>query len=54
MVVRLPLIRQFQLDQGNVNETTEFASHLGNVREVNLMPFYQIGESKYYRLCREY
>lgn len=54
IIIRLPLIPQFNLDQDNVTQTARFVSSLENVREVNLMPFHQLGKDKYYRLCREY
>lgn len=54
IVIRLPLIPQFNLDQDNVMRTARFISSLENVIEVNLMPFHQLGKDKYYRLCREY
>jgi len=54
IIIRLPLIPQFNLDQDNVTQTARFVSSLENVREVNLMPFHQFGKDKYYRLCREY
>ena len=54
IVIRLPLIPQFNLDQDNIIKTAEFISSLENVMEVNLMPFHQLGKDKYRRLCREY
>jgi pyruvate formate lyase activating enzyme len=54
IIVRLPLIPYFNLNQDNVMRTARFISCLENVREVNLMPFHQLGKDKYYRLCREY
>ena len=54
IVIRLPLIPQFNLDQDNIIKTAKFISSLENVIEVNLMPFHQLGKDKYQRLCREY
>lgn len=54
IVIRLPLIPQFNLDQDNITQTARFITSLDNVREVNLMPFHQLGKDKYYRLSREY
>jgi len=54
IVIRLPLIPQFNLGQDNIIKTAEFISSLENAIEVNLMPFHQLGKDKYYRLCREY
>jgi len=54
IVIRLPLIPDFNLDGDNVEKTAEFLSTMGNVLEVNLMPFHQLGKDKYQRLCRQY
>jgi len=54
LVIRLPLIPEFNLDHDNITQTAEFVSNLANVTEVNLMPFHQLGKDKYYRLCRDY
>ncbi len=54
LVIRLPLIPEFNLDRDNIAKTAEFISNLENVIEVNLMPFHQLGKDKYCRLCREY
>jgi len=54
IVIRLPLIPEFNLSQANVIQTAKFISGLDNVREVNLMPFHQLGKDKYRRLCRGY
>lgn len=54
IVIRLPLIPQFNLKQGNITKTAKFISSLENVIEVNLMLFHQLGKNKYNRLCREY
>lgn len=54
LVIRLPLIPEFNLDRDNTTKTAEFVSKLANITEVNLMPFHQMGKDKYYRLCRDY
>jgi pyruvate formate lyase activating enzyme len=54
LVIRLPLIPEFNLDRDNIVKTAEFVSKLNNITEVNLMPFHQLGKDKYYRLCRDY
>ena len=35
-------------------QTAEFISSLQNVREVNLMPFHQLGKDKYFNLSKVY
>lgn len=54
IIIRLPLISQFNLDPDNVAQTARFVSSLENVREVNLMLFHQLGKDKYRRLSSEY
>lgn len=54
LVIRLPLIPDFNLDRDNIEQTGEFISKLKNVTEVNLMPFHQLGRDKYQRLGRDY
>jgi pyruvate formate lyase activating enzyme len=54
IVIRLPLIPEFNLDEDNIEKIAEFLSTMDNVLEVNLMPFHQLGKDKYQRLCRQY
>jgi pyruvate formate lyase activating enzyme len=54
IVLRLPLIPGFNIDEDNLTKTAEFLAKLENVTEVNLMPFHQLGKDKYLRLGREY
>ena len=54
IIIRLPLITRFNLDKNNITQTARFVSNLENVREVNLMPFHQLGKDKYLRLSKEY
>ncbi|MFC2012946.1 glycyl-radical enzyme activating protein [Chloroflexota bacterium] len=54
IVIRLPLIPQFNLEPDNIRQTAEFVAGLKNIREVNLMPFHQLSKDKYQRLCRNY
>ena len=54
IVIRLPLIPSVNLTEAHMIRTTEFISTLENVREVNLLPFHQLGKDKYYRLSIDY
>ena len=54
LIVRLPLIPKFNLDHENILCTAKFLSGLRSIKDVNLMPFHQLGKDKYYRLSLEY
>jgi len=54
IIIRLPLISDFNLDPDNINQLGKFIAGLDNVSEVNLMPFHQLGKDKYQRLGRDY
>lgn len=54
LIIRLPLIPDFNTDPDNIAKTAQFISELDNVVEVNLMPFHQLGKDKYQRLGLPY
>lgn len=54
IVIRLPLIPGCNLDNQNIHDTARYVSKLNNVKEVNLLPFHQLGKDKYFRLSRKY
>lgn len=54
IIIRLPLIPQFNLDRNNILNTVRLVSDLQNVIEVNLLPFHQLGKDKYLRLGIDY
>jgi pyruvate formate lyase activating enzyme len=54
LIIRIPLIPNFNLDKKNIHETIQFLLKLKNVEEINLMPFHQLGRDKYRRLGRKY
>lgn len=54
IIIRLPLIPEFNLDPNHIRDVGEFISNLANVSQVDLMPFHQLGKEKYQRLSREY
>ena len=54
LILRLPLIPDFNLDPDNIKRLGEFIAGLDNVSEVNLMPFHQLGKDKHQRLGRDY
>jgi len=54
IIIRLPLIPQFNINEDNIIKTARFIASLDNIQEVELMPFHQLGKDKYNRLSREY
>ena len=54
LIIRLPLIPEFNLDRDNILRTARLVSNLRNVIEVNVLPFHQLGKEKYVRIGREY
>ena len=54
IVIRLPLIPEFNLDLDYILDMGKFISNLPNVSRVDLMPFHHLGKEKYRRLSREY
>ncbi len=54
MIIRVPVIPQFNDNVGNIRATTEFALKLETVRELHLLPYHRLGQQKYAFLGREY
>lgn len=48
-IIRIPIVVGFNDDQNNIVETAEFVKSIG-AKEVNLLPFHRLGESKYEQL----
>jgi len=53
MVIRVPLIPGYTDSIENIKALGEFVSEAGLTR-VDLVPYHQLGESKYRRLCKKY
>jgi len=53
IILRIPLIPDCNVEEENLNLIAEMVSGL-NIDEVHLMPFHQLGKSKYSHLGREY
>lgn len=53
LIFRVPLIGGINTGEENILHTAEFAEQLG-VREIHLLPYHRLGESKYDKLHREY
>jgi pyruvate formate lyase activating enzyme len=54
MVVRVPLIPGFNDTRDDIEAIGDFVLSLISVKEVNLLPYHELGKSKYGMLGREY
>lgn len=54
ITVRFPIIPGVNDDDGNVSRIGEFVSPLGNVEEVDVLPYHKLGIEKYKRLGMKY
>jgi len=54
MIVRVPLIPGFNATREDVEAIGDFVLSLISVKEVNLLPYHELGSSKYGMLEREY
>ena len=53
IIIRIPLIGGVNDDEGNMRETARFVSKLsGDKKEVNLLPYHKIAQTKYQKLGR--
>lgn len=53
VILRLPMIPEFNMDVEDLRELRTLITELG-IREVNLMPFHQMGKDKYSHLGKSY
>jgi len=55
MAIRIPVIPGCNDSEENIRNTARFAKRLGqSVKQIELLPYHQFGESKYRRLGRKY
>lgn len=54
MVVRVPVIPEFNSSEQNIFETCRFVKTLNNVDTIHLLPYHTYGENKYRLLGRDY
>ena len=47
VIIRIPLIPGFNDDMQNLRATAEFVCELGKISEVHILPYHQLGISKY-------
>jgi pyruvate formate lyase activating enzyme len=50
VIVRVPIIPRFNDNLVDIHEMGEFVASLGGIKEIDLLPFHEIGRSKYERL----
>jgi pyruvate formate lyase activating enzyme len=53
LIIRVPLIPEHNDSKGNIRDLAEFATRLG-VRNIDLIPYHQLGVGKYERLGMKY
>ncbi|MFA8301056.1 MAG: 4-hydroxyphenylacetate decarboxylase activase [Hyphomicrobiales bacterium] len=53
LIIRVPLIEGFNDNEENINRVVEFMNNVG-LKEVNLLPFHRMGESKWTGIGKEY
>ena len=54
LVIRVPLIPGFNDTENDLRRIAEFVISLTSVRHVNLLPYHELGKSKYRMIDREY
>ena len=54
MVIRIPLIPGFNDSGDEIGRIAEFVLSLKSVKQVNLLPYHELGKSKYRMLDKEY
>ncbi|TFG16602.1 MAG: glycyl-radical enzyme activating protein, partial [Promethearchaeota archaeon] len=54
VIIRIPLIPRFNDSEKEISAIADIVSKLKNIREVNILPYHRLGESKHTRLGNEY
>lgn len=54
LIVRVPVIPNFNCDKESIKDIAEFVSKLNKVERVDLLPYHNLGESKYDNLGLNY
>lgn len=54
LIIRVPVIPNFNCDKASINDIAEFVSKLNEVERVDLLPYHNLGESKYDNLGINY
>lgn len=54
IIVRVPIIPTYNDSHENIKNTAEFCSSLKSVKKIELLPYHNLGESKYRSMGKEY
>ncbi len=54
MIIRVPLIPGFNDKEDEIRKIGEFVLSLVSVKEIDLLPYHELGKSKYGMLDKEY
>lgn len=54
VIIRIPVIPEFNDDQINIRATADFVRSLGSIKELQLLPYHRLGQNKYEYLGRDY
>ena len=54
MIIRVPIIPGFNDKEDEIRKISEFVLSLVSVKEINLLPYHELGKSKYGMLDKEY
>ena len=54
LIVRVPVVPEFNCTHGEIRSIAEFAATLKGVKEIHLLPYHRLGQDKYAALGREY
>lgn len=54
VVVRIPVIPNFNDSEENITNTAQFVKALKNIRKIELLPYHRLGEIKYERIGKTY
>jgi pyruvate formate lyase activating enzyme len=54
LIIRIPVIPEFNTDKNSIQSFISFFSKLKNVQEINLLPYHSYGKGKYQALSRNY
>ena len=54
IIIRIPLIPRFNDSEQEINAIADLVLKLNNIKEVDVLPYHRLGESKYPKLNRKY